>query len=74
MSEEHDEHLHTQRDGETQKVLGLFMVALAIPVVIGTFWSETWVQGMVCFLSGIVLLGFGVGFWLKGKHTLNKLN
>jgi hypothetical protein len=73
MSEEQDEHLHTERDGETQKVLGLFMGALAIPVIIGTLWSETFVQGTVCFISGVILLGFGIGFWLKGKHTLSKL-
>lgn len=74
MSEEHDEHLHTQRDGETQKVLGLFMGILAVPVIIGTFWADSFVHGAVCLLSGFVLLGFGIGFWLKGQHTLRQLN
>jgi len=73
MSEENNEHEHTKRDGETQIMLGIFMCALALPVMVGTIFSDTVFHGVVCFISGVVLLGIGGGFCYKGLHTLRKL-
>ncbi len=73
MSEEHD-HTHTQRDGETFIILGIFMAVLGLPVILGSFWGEKAVQVVVCLVSGILLLGIGVGFLLHGKNVLKRLH
>lgn len=75
MSEEQQQQdeMHTRRDGETQQVLGIFMGVLALPVIVGTFFAGGMVQGVVCLLSGVVLLGIGIAFWLKGRHTLSSI-
>lgn len=74
MSDEQDEHLHTQRDGETLKMLGAFQMILAVPVIIGTIWADTAFHGVVCFVSGALLLAIGLGFWMKGVSTLKRLD
>lgn len=38
-TEEHSAREMMKRDGETYMAVGLFIVALAIPVLIGTLWA-----------------------------------
>ncbi len=51
-----------QRDSELYFALGIFIVALALPVVLGTYYAY---QGgnirpaVVNFISGLVMLGIG---------------
>jgi hypothetical protein len=59
------------RDAETLIALGLFITALAIPVLLGTFWCERAPQMIVNVISGLVLLGIGVGSLYFGVR--NKL-
>ena len=74
MSEEEHNNAHTQRDGETLFVLVLFLVILGLPVILGSFWSDTSIQKMVCAISGLVLCGIGTAFVVHGKKVLKRLN
>jgi len=59
---------HNNRDAETLKMLGIFMGVLSIPVLIATFWAGMPFAMGINFISGLILLGVGVGFWLRGKY------
>ena len=72
MSDKQPRDEHTQRDGETLIALGIFMVVLALPVIMGTMWAEEAMQTVVCLASGIILLGIGLGFIFRGKSTLKR--
>lgn len=64
---------HTRRDAETLIALGLFMVVMALPVMLGTFWAGHGFTQAVNFLSGFVLFGVGAGMCYKGRRDLRKL-
>ncbi len=57
---------HLKRDSETQMMLGLFITILSIPVIIGTFWAETFRQTVVNLVAGLVLTAIGVGIMVWG--------
>ncbi len=59
---------HNNRDAETLKMLGIFMGVLSLPVLIATFWAGMLFAMGINFISGLILLGVGVGFWLRGKR------
>lgn len=62
------------RDAETQIVLGIFVSVLAIPVLIGTFWSDVQPHaGIVNFVAGLVLLGVGLGLLLFGTRARKRI-
>lgn len=64
----------TRRDGETLILLGVFLDALSIPVMIGAFFAERSPQNWVCLVSGVVLLAIGIAFVLHGKRVLKRLS
>ncbi len=59
---------HKNRDAETMKMLGLFMGILSLPVLLATFWAGMPFAMGINFLSGLILLGVGIGFYLRGKR------
>ncbi len=71
MNEPHQEH--TRRDAETQILLGAFIFALGLPVLVGTWWAETAMQRIVNVGAGGVLIGIGIGFFLYGRAWLKRL-
>jgi hypothetical protein len=61
-----------KRDGETYIALGLFIVAVGIPVVAGTYWAaqtnmRAAIVNLVC--SG-VLMAIGIGAIVYGRILL----
>ena len=73
MSDE-QKNTHTQRDGETLFVLGLFLVVLGMPVILGSLWADTSVQKLVCAISGVILCAIGTAFVVHGKKVLKRLD
>ena len=55
-----------RRDAETQMVLGGFITFIAVPVLIGTIWADTFRAQVVNVAAGLVLLSIGVGIALYG--------
>jgi putative Mn2+ efflux pump MntP len=74
MPREQEVHHHTRRDAATLKVLGTFITALAIPVLIGTIWATNFHAVVVNMLAGLILLGIGVAFIVRGRWTLRNLD
>ena len=62
-----------RRDAETLLMLGGFMAILALPVLVGTFFAGSAFAMGVNALSGLVLLGIGLGVMLRGYGRLKKL-
>lgn len=65
MSEKHDDP--KKRDAETLFLLGIFIVVLAVPVLIGTAFADTGRAMAVNAAAGVVLLGVGIGFILRSR-------
>lgn len=77
MTRQKEPHHHTRRDAETLRALGYFIVALAIPVLIGTYFafqSHKSHAVVVNVIAGVILLSIGVGFVLRGHWTLRHLD
>ena len=55
-----------RRDAETQMVLGGFITFIAVPVLIGTLWADTFRATIVNVVAGLVLLSIGVAIALYG--------
>lgn len=68
------EHHHTRRDAATLMALGIFITVLAVPVLAGTFWAQRFHAAVVNIGAGVVLLGIGIGFIVRGKWTLRNLD
>lgn len=64
-----DPHQHTRRDAETQIALGIFVTAISLPVLLGTFWADSLKAVVVNVAAGLVLLGVGVAMALWGVMT-----
>jgi hypothetical protein len=64
---------HTKRDAETQKVLGIFITYISIPVLIGTYWAENARAMIVNATAGLVLLAIGVGMAVWGTKTSKRI-
>ena len=58
---EEDKYRFEKRDGETYRALGMFIVAVGIPVLMGTYWAmQTNVRAAVInVICAIVLLLIG---------------
>lgn len=69
MTEKPSGSRHTKRDAEILRVLGTFLVVLAIPVLIGTIWAEGSVQALINIAAGLIVGGIGVGMILRGRWT-----
>lgn len=67
------ENAHSRRDGETLFVLGVFLVVLGLPVILGSWWAEKAIQMWVCLISGFILAGIGGAFVYYGKKALKRL-
>lgn len=74
MARNKEVHQHTRRDAETFQALGIFIVALAIPVLIGTFFAVRPHAIVVNIIAGAVLLLIGIIFVLRGFWTLKHLD
>ena len=73
VEERHTEGEMQTRDGETSIAVGLFLVALAIPVLIATIWAlENFRGAVVNFVCGLVLLLIGGGATLYGWAELKR--
>ncbi|GMV92228.1 MAG: hypothetical protein AMXMBFR82_20060 [Candidatus Hydrogenedentota bacterium] len=48
-----------KRDGETYMAVGLFVIAIAIPVLIATLWAVRSHAAVVNVIAGLILLGVG---------------
>jgi hypothetical protein len=61
-----------KRDGETYVALGIFILAVGLPVVAGTYWAyQTNVRAAVVnVVCGAVLLLIGAGSVLYGRTLL----
>ena len=60
---------HTKRDAEILTVLGIFLVVLAVPVLIGTIWAEGAVPMLINVAAGLIVGGIGVAMILRGRWT-----
>jgi hypothetical protein len=63
-----------KRDGETYIALGIFIVALGLPVLAGTYWAaQTSVRGAVVnAVCGVVLILIGAASMGYGWLLLNR--
>ena len=61
---------HTKQDGESLIAVGAFIIFIAIPVLIGTFWADRTSALVVNLLSGLVLLVIGVAMTIGGWRFL----
>ena len=69
----HTKNEMIKRDGETGLAVGLFVLALAIPVLIGTLYGlETPRAALVNFVCGLVLLAIGGGATFYGWSLLKR--
>jgi len=64
---------HTQRDAETQTALGLFVIMISLPVLVGTFWAVRPHAMVVNAIAGFILLGVGIGMVTWGRKTAKKV-
>lgn len=65
-----------RRDAELYVVLGLFMVALGIPVIIGTYFAAQvadYRPAVVNFVCGMTLTGIGIASIYYGRVLRRKL-
>ena len=69
MTEKPAGQKHTKRDAEILTVLGIFLVVLAVPVLIGTIWAEGTAQVLVNVVAGLIVGGIGVAMVLRGRWT-----
>ena len=69
MSEKPVAGRHTKRDAEILLVLGIFLVVLAVPVLIGTIWAEGAVPMLINVAAGLIVGGIGVAMILRGRWT-----
>ena len=69
MTEKPAGHHHTKRDAEVLLVLGIFLIVLAIPVLIGTFWAEGAVPMLINIAAGVIVGGLGVAMIIRGRWT-----
>jgi hypothetical protein len=62
VEERHTKNEMLERDGETGMAVGLFVLALGLPVMLGTFWAlDTPRAAVVNFVCGLVLTLIGIG-------------
>ena len=57
-----------RRDAEILTVLGVFLVVLAVPVLIGTYWAEGTVPRLVNIAAALIIGGIGGGMVWRGRR------
>ena len=57
------------RDAETQLALGIFVIVISIPVLLGTIWADRSHAAVVNVIAGSVLLVIGVGLAYFGMRS-----
>lgn len=73
MSEKPMGHEHTKRDAESLWAIGIFLVVLSVPVLIGTFFEvERFAQIVNVIAGGTILLIGGLMIW-RGVWTRRHL-
>jgi hypothetical protein len=65
---------HTKRDAETQTVIGIFVIAMSIMVLIGTFFAVRPHAMIVNVVAGTVLLAIGIGMVVLGRKTGKRIS
>lgn len=65
---------HTKRDADILQMLGIFLVVLAVPVLIGTFWAEGAFERTINILAGLIIGIIGAGMILRGRWTGRNLD
>ena len=60
---------HTKRDAEILQMLGIFLIVLAVPVLIGTFWAEGSFERIINVAAGLIIGAIGTGMVLRGRWT-----
>ncbi len=60
-AERHTRAEMMKRDGETYMAVGLFVFALAVPVLIATFWATRTHAAVVNVIAGLILGVLGSG-------------
>ena len=67
VEERHTKNELLKRDGETSMAVGLFVLALGLPVLLGTFWSldnpRAALVNAICGLA-LLLIGGGATFYV----------
>jgi hypothetical protein len=66
-------HEHTKRDAESLWALGIFLVVLSVPVLIGTFFEDEAFAQIVNVLSGLAILTIGALMIWRGVWTRRHL-
>ena len=73
VAERHTAREMMKRDGETYIAVGLFILALGIPVLIGTFWALSRPNAAVVnAICGAVLAAIGIAAILYGWRILRR--
>lgn len=72
MDKDAQESRHTQRDREALIALGIFLIVMSIPVLIGTFFETGTAPRVVNVASGLVLMGIGVIWVIRGRRPIEK--
>ena len=73
VAEEHTIDEMGKRDGETNMAVGIFLFALGIPVLLGTFWAlDRPHAAFVNALCGLALLLVGGGVTYYGWRGFRK--
>ncbi len=72
MDKDSQSSRHTQRDREVLIALGTFLVVLSIPVLIGTFFADGTMPGVVNAVAGFVVLSIGAGMVIWGRRPAKK--
>jgi hypothetical protein len=70
--EDRKQELRT-RDAETQMALGLFVVVISVPVLIGTLWADRMHAAVVNVIAGGVLLSIGVILAVFGMRARSRM-
>lgn len=73
MTEKPAGHEHTKRDAEILLALGGFLIVLAIPVFIGTFFAGDWVARAINLMAGGVVFVIGALMVWRGIWTRRHL-
>ena len=69
----HTKNEMLERDGETGMAVGLFVLALGLPVMLGTLWAlETPRAAVVNFVCGLILTLIGLAATAHGWRLFKR--
>lgn len=73
MTEKPAGHEHTKRDAEILMALGSFLIVLAIPVFIGTYFASGVVPRLINLAAGSIVFVIGALMVWRGVWTRRHL-